>query len=207
MKMYHCCCWSIWQKLHVGGSLKLSEQPLPWLLAPFVPKRQNIYLFIFIYWKNRVPYTKLRNKCCKGWPWNTSRSILPSLLSLPNPSTRTCLLACSHRKCVRCSFGEKKQKGGRRTNLKRVKKKFKTSMEETEKTLQHTQATAHTVTRKVEELEMESPLTYLLNRTRNFNLPRKSEETSNAQFARISSLRLWRHCVNIISVGTVLNRP
>lgn len=65
--------------------------------------------------------------------------------------------------CVTCSFIEKKKEGGRPKKLKRGKKNFK-SMEETgqtaDKTLQHIQDTAHTATRKVEELEMESPLTY-----------------------------------------------
>lgn len=62
---------------------------------------------------------------------------------------------------VTCSFIEEKKKGGRPKKLKQGRKNFK-SMEETgqtEKTLQHIQDTAHTVTRKVEELEMESPLT------------------------------------------------
>ena len=80
--------------------------------------------------------------------------------------------------CVTCSFIEKKKKGGRSKKLKRGKKNFK-SMEETgqtEKTLPHIQDTAHTVTRKVEELEMESPLTYRIEEDQKFQFIHEIKE-------------------------------
>ena len=73
---------------------------------------------------------------------------------------------------------EKKKKGGRPKKLKRGKKNFK-SMEETgqtEKTLPHIQDTAHTVTRKVEELEMESPLTYRIEEDQKFQFIHEIKE-------------------------------
>ena len=72
----------------------------------------------------------------------------------------------------------KKKKGGRPKKIKRGKKNFK-SMEETgqtEKTLPHIQDTAHTVTRKVEELEMESPLTYRIEEDQKFQFIHEIKE-------------------------------
>lgn len=79
---------------------------------------------------------------------------------------------------VTCSFIEEKKKGGRPKKLKQGRKNFK-SMEETgktEKTLQHIQDTAHTVTRKVEELEMESPLTCRIEEDQKFQFTQEIRE-------------------------------
>ena len=46
-----------------------------------------------------------------------------------------------------------------------------------------------------------------LKRAINFSSRRKSKKTLNAQFARISSIRLWRHSVNIIYVQNVMVFP
>ena len=47
---------------------------------------------------------------------------------------------------------------------------------QTEKTLPHIQDTAHTVTRKVEELEMESPLTYRIEEDQKFQFIHEIKE-------------------------------
>ena len=60
---------------------------------------------------------------------------------------------------------------------------------------------------KLKRLKQAVHLPIGLKKTRNFNFLRRSSEISNAQFVRISSLGLWKHSANIISVGYVLNRP
>ena len=78
---------------------------------------------------------------------------------------------------------------------------------QTEKTLQHTEDTAHTVTRKVEEMEMESPLTYRIEEDQKFQFIQEIKEDFKCPICKDILLRPLEKCVNIISVGDVLNRP